>query len=57
MNNYLLIFFLIILTLGILTVIILLWRRKGTGDNAKLDSLTERLIQQSEKLANLSSQC
>lgn len=56
MNNYLNIILLIILIAGVLAVIILLLRRKGDGGEAKLDSLTERLIQQSEKLANLSSQ-
>ncbi len=56
MNNYLNIILLVILILGVLAVIILLLRRKDNGGDAKLDSLTERLIQQSEKLANLSSQ-
>jgi DNA recombination protein RmuC len=56
MNNYLSIFLLVVLVLGVLAVIILLLRRKSEGGEAKLDSLTERLIQQSEKLANLSSQ-
>jgi DNA recombination protein RmuC len=56
MNNYLNIILLVVLVLGVLAVIILLLRRKDSGGDAKLDSLTERLIQQSEKLANLSSQ-
>jgi len=56
MNNYLNITLLVILVLGILTVIVLLLRRKEGGGDAKLDSLTERLIQQSEKLTNLSLQ-
>jgi len=56
MNNYLNITLLIILILGVLAVIVLLLRRKEGGGDAKLDSLTERLIQQSEKLTNLSSQ-
>ena len=45
MNNYLNIILLIILIAGVLAVIILLLRRKGEGGDAKLDSLTERLIQ------------
>jgi len=56
MNNYLGITLLIVLILGVLAVIGLLLRRKEGGGDAKLDSLTERLIQQSEKLTNLSLQ-
>jgi DNA recombination protein RmuC len=37
-------------------VIILLLRRRSGGSDVKLDALTERLIQQSEKLTNLSLQ-
>ena len=56
MNNYLNIILLAILLVGVIAVIILLLRRKSDSGDAKLDSLAERLIQQSEKLANLSSQ-
>jgi len=56
MNNYLNIILLVVLILGVLAVIVLLLRRKESGGEAKLDSLTERLIQQSEKLTNLSLQ-
>jgi len=56
MNNYLNIILLIVLVVGVLVVIVLLLRRKSDSGDAKLDSLAERLIQQSEKLANLSSQ-
>ncbi len=56
MNNYLNIILLVILILGILAVIVLLLRRRESGDDVKLDSLAERLIQQSEKLTNLSLQ-
>lgn len=49
-------FLLAILIIGIALVIFLLLRRKDSGSGAKIDSLTERLIQQSEKLSQLSSQ-
>ena len=56
MNNYLIVFFLIILTVGVATVISLLLKKKDNGDTGKLDALAERLIQQSEKLSHLSQQ-
>ncbi len=57
MNNYLTIFLLVILVLGIVSVILLLLRQKGnSGGDLKLDALAERLIQQSEKLSQLSTQ-
>jgi len=56
MNSYLSIILLVILLAGVVAVILLLLRRKNDSGDAKLDSLAERLIQQSEKLANLSSQ-
>lgn len=56
MNNYLITPLLIILILGVSAVIFLLSRRKDKGGEAKLDSLAERLIQQSEKLTHLSQQ-
>ena len=46
----------IILAGGLAAVIFLLLKRKDAGDGGKLDSLAERLIQQSEKLTQLSSQ-
>lgn len=57
MNNYLSIFLLAVLIIGVVVVIVLLLRRKesGSGD-LKLDALAERLIQQSEKLSHLSTQ-
>ncbi|MEI6529510.1 MAG: DNA recombination protein RmuC [Candidatus Falkowbacteria bacterium] len=57
MNNYLSIFLLAVLIVGVIVVIVLLLRRKesGSGD-IKLDALAERLIQQSEKLSHLSTQ-
>jgi DNA recombination protein RmuC len=56
MGNYFIIFLLIILVAGIVAVIFLLLRKKDGGDGQKLDSVTERLIQQSEKLTQLSQQ-
>jgi DNA recombination protein RmuC len=61
MDNYLIIFFLLILIVGVVAVIFLLLRTKdGSGDqklgDQKLDALAERLIQQSEKLSQLSQQ-
>ncbi len=56
MNNYLLIFLLVILLAGISAVIFLLLRRKEGAGDIKLDALAERLIQQSEKLSQLSTQ-
>jgi len=56
MNNYLTIFLLAILILGVIAVIVLLLRRKENSGDVKLDALAERLIQQSEKLSNLSAQ-
>lgn len=49
--------FLIILAVGLAAVIFLLLKKNNQGaDLDKLDSLAERLIQQSEKLSQLSSQ-
>lgn len=49
--------FLVILALGLAAVIFILLKKNNQGaDLAKLDSLTERLIQQSEKLSQLSTQ-
>ncbi|MFA5024566.1 MAG: DNA recombination protein RmuC [Patescibacteria group bacterium] len=56
MSNYLNIILLVVLILSVLVVIILLLRRRSGGSDVKLDALTERLIQQSEKLTNLSLQ-
>lgn len=56
MNSYLSIFLLIVLIIGVIAVIFLLLRRKENDSDVKLDALTERLIQQSEKLSQLSSQ-
>ncbi len=56
MNNYLIVFFLIILIIGVAAVISLLLKKKDGTDGGKLDALAERLIQQSEKLAQLSQQ-
>lgn len=57
MDNFILWFFLIVLVVGLAAVIFLLLRKKtDTADLTKLDALTERLIQQSEKLSQLSSQ-
>ncbi len=56
MNTSLVYFLLIALTVGIVVVIFLLLRRKEGGSDVKMDALAERLIQQSEKLSQLSSQ-
>ncbi|MFA5130814.1 MAG: DNA recombination protein RmuC [Patescibacteria group bacterium] len=56
MDNYLSLFLLAVLVIGVIAVIILLLRRKEASSDPKLDSLAERLIQQSEKLSNLSTQ-
>ncbi len=57
MDNYLSIFLLVVLIIGIISVILLLLRQKNnSGGDIKLDALAERLIQQSEKLSQLSSQ-
>lgn len=57
MDNFILWFFLVVLAVGLAAVIFLLLRKKtDTADLTKLDALTERLIQQSEKLSQLSSQ-
>ena len=58
MNEVLLIILLIVLVAGLAAVIFLLLKKKdGEGNsNGKLDILTEKLIQQSEKLTNLSQQ-
>ncbi len=54
--NYLTIFLLAILIMGIAAVIVILLRRQENAGDVKLDALAERLIQQSEKLSNLSTQ-
>ncbi|NCN22034.1 DNA recombination protein RmuC [Candidatus Falkowbacteria bacterium] len=58
MNEALLIILLVVLVAGLAAVIFLLLKKKdGEGsNNSKLDILTEKLIQQSEKLTNLSQQ-
>ncbi len=57
MDNFILWFFLVVLAVGLAAVIFLLLRKKtDMADLTKLDALTERLIQQSEKLSQLSSQ-
>lgn len=56
MENQLVYFLFTILIIGVIAVIFLLLRRKDGGDNVKIDALTERLIQQSEKLSQLSTQ-
>lgn len=58
MNQTTIVFLLIILAAGIAAIIFLLLK-KGNSTNSgegKIDSLTERLIQQSEKLSQLSQQ-
>lgn len=55
MNNYLIFSLLALLVLGIIVVIILLLRPKSQAKD-KIDALLERLIQQSEKLSQLSAQ-
>ena len=56
MDSILLIILLIALTLGIIAVIYLLLKRKEVDNGGKFDILTEKLIQQSERLSNLSEQ-
>ncbi|MBN2853990.1 DNA recombination protein RmuC [Patescibacteria group bacterium] len=58
MNEILLIILLVVLAAGLAAVIFLLLKKKDSegNSNGKLDILTEKLIQQSEKLANLSQQ-
>ncbi len=56
MENQLVYFLFTVLIIGVIAVIFLLLRRKDGGDNVKIDALTERLIQQSEKLSQLSTQ-
>ncbi|MFA7087929.1 MAG: DNA recombination protein RmuC [Patescibacteria group bacterium] len=57
MENYFITFLLIILVVGLAIVLFLLLRRKSSGEgDGKMDALAERLIQQSEKLSQLSSQ-
>lgn len=56
MNTSIVYFLLSVLILGIIAVIILLLRRKDNGGDAKMDAVAERLIQQSEKLSQLSTQ-
>jgi len=58
MNDYLIFIILVILALALAVVIFLLLKNKESGfeDNKKLDNLTEKLIQQSENLSNLSRQ-
>ncbi len=58
MDEILLIILLVVLVAGLAAVIFLLLKKKDAegGSNGKLDILTEKLIQQSEKLTNLSHQ-
>ena len=56
MNDYLSLVLLTILIVGLIVVIFLLLRRKSDNGGDKMDNLTERLIQQSEKLSALSVQ-
>lgn len=56
MDNLLTVSILVILVVGVAVVIFLLSRRKSDDDESKLDSLAERLIQQSEKLSQLAVQ-
>jgi len=56
MDNTFTIFLLVILAVGIVAVIFILLKKKDGSDGKKLDSLAERLIQQSEKLSQLSQQ-
>lgn len=57
MNTTILIFVSVLIFAGIVAVIFLLLKRKeNTGGDLKLDALAERLIQQSEKLSQLSTQ-
>jgi len=56
MENYLIIILLLILLAGVITAVFLLLKRKGGSGETKIDAVTERLIQQSEKLSQLSQQ-
>lgn len=56
MNTSIVYFLLLVVLIGIVAVIFLLMHRKEGGGDAKIDTLTERLIQQSEKLSQLSVQ-
>jgi DNA recombination protein RmuC len=56
MDNTISIFLLIVLIGGIIAVIFLLLRKPGASDDKKIDAVTERLIQQSEKLSQLAQQ-
>jgi len=56
MNNSIFIIISVVLIVGILTVILLLLRKKTAPNSPQLDSLAERLIQQSEKLSHLAQQ-
>lgn len=56
MNDSLILPFFIILLAGLAAVIFILLKKNNSGGDAKLDSLTEKLIQQSEKLTSLSTQ-
>lgn len=57
MDNFIIWFFLLVFAAGLAVIIFLLLKKKiDTTDPNKLDALTERLIQQSEKLSQLSNQ-
>lgn len=56
MNDFLILILFVILLAGLAAVIFILVKRKNPISDLKLDSLTERLIQQSEKLTTLSHQ-
>jgi len=56
MDNILTLFLLALLIIGVLVVIFLLSRRKNDHGSERFESLTERLIQQSEKLSLLAAQ-
>jgi len=56
MNTAIVYFLLFVLLLGLGLVIVLLLRKKEGGGDQKIDAVTERLIQQSEKLTQLAQQ-
>lgn len=58
MNDYLIFLILLILVIALAIVIFLLLKNRESGakDDKKLDNLTEKLIQQSENLSNISKQ-
>jgi DNA recombination protein RmuC len=56
MNTTIIYFLLFVLLLGLGLVIVLLLRKKEGGGDQKIDAVTERLIQQSEKLTQLAQQ-